>query len=352
MAPLELTNLLGLPGGVVAQASLELLDRGVGRVEEGQLSFKNELHRAYVYHAMGNDRRTYHHGQLAQRLADSADRHELQTMLELVHHSIGAGLEQQAMDTALEAAEVVIAHGAPREAERVLTRLLRVYAVPAGSRLRLLLAHALVATAQYQRALDALADWRADSASTGDRALAALLRADALHRARLGSDAMIVAAAREAIALAEQANATAFLVRANYIRMEIGTDGADLGARADAESLAARIAASDATPECVALANLTFGQSLLPRGELVQAMERLTAAVPILESLALLVELRRAQSVLGICYRGLGRVEDATRVFREAGGLAEGAGGTRGIIHSRRTGEGRVGEEGRTRWWA
>src|SRR5439155_4019379 len=59
MAPLELTNLLGLPGGVVAQASLELLDRGVGRVEEGQLSFKNELHRAYVYYTMGDDRRKY-----------------------------------------------------------------------------------------------------------------------------------------------------------------------------------------------------------------------------------------------------------------------------------------------------
>ncbi len=336
MAPREVSSLVGLDGtGASERVVLEMLDRGVGRVEEGRLSFKNELHRAYVYHAMGNDRRTYHHGQLAQRLADSADRHELQTMLELVHHSIGAGLEQQAMDTALEAAEVVIAHGAPREAERVLTRLLRVYAVPAGSRLRLLLAHALVATAQYQRALDALAEWRADSASTVDRALAALLRADALHRARLGSDAVIVGAAREAIALAEQANATAFLVRANYIRMEIGTDGADLGARADAESLAARIAASDATPECVALANLTFGQSLLSRGELVQAMERLTAAVPILESLALLVELRRAQSVLGICYRGLGRVEDATRVFREAVALAERAGHTGGIIHSR-----------------
>src|SRR5260370_4287212 len=38
--------------------------------------------------------------------------------LELVHHYIGAGLEQQAMKTGLLAAEVAIAHGAPREAER------------------------------------------------------------------------------------------------------------------------------------------------------------------------------------------------------------------------------------------
>src|SRR2546430_13326014 len=35
------------------------LFRSVGRVEEGQLSFKNELHRAYVYYTMGDDRRKY-----------------------------------------------------------------------------------------------------------------------------------------------------------------------------------------------------------------------------------------------------------------------------------------------------
>src|SRR3989441_444740 len=46
MAPIELANLLGLHSGVVTQASLGMLDRGVGRVEEGRLSFKNELHRA------------------------------------------------------------------------------------------------------------------------------------------------------------------------------------------------------------------------------------------------------------------------------------------------------------------
>src|SRR5256712_11178192 len=66
-------------------------------------------------------------------------------MLELVHHFICADMRPQAMETALQAAEVAIARGAPREAERVLTRLLGAYAVAPGSRLRLLLAHSLVA---------------------------------------------------------------------------------------------------------------------------------------------------------------------------------------------------------------
>src|SRR5882762_176070 len=96
MAPAEVSGLLGLDAGVTERVALEMLDRGVGRVEEGRLAFKNELHRAYVYHAMGDDRRTYHHAQFAQRLAHSPDRDAVQVMLELVHHSIGAGLEAQA----------------------------------------------------------------------------------------------------------------------------------------------------------------------------------------------------------------------------------------------------------------
>jgi len=115
MAPIELANLLGLHSGVVTQASLGMLDRGVGRVEEGRLSFKNELHRAYVYYAMGEDRRRYHHAQLAQRLASSEERNDLQPLLELVHHFISAGMHQPALETALQAAEVAIARGAPRK---------------------------------------------------------------------------------------------------------------------------------------------------------------------------------------------------------------------------------------------
>src|SRR5213083_32084 len=335
MAPLELTNLLGLPGGVVAQASLELLDRGVGRVEEGQLSFKNELHRAYVYYTMGDDRRKYHHAQIAQRLAGSQEGGHLQPMLELVHHFICAGMQQQAMETALQAAEVAIAQGAPREAERVLTRLLRAYPVAPGSRLRLLLARALVALGQYQRGLDALADWRSDDATPSDLALAALLRAESRQRARLGGDAAIIAAAQQAIALAERANVAPFLVRANYIRLEVSLDAGDLAARAEAESLAARIVASGATPESVALANLTLGYGALSRGELVQAAARLTEAAPVLESLALLVELRRVLNTLGICYKGLGRFADATRTLSEAVAVAERCGHPAAIAHSR-----------------
>src|SRR5437773_11675509 len=151
---------------------------------------------------MGEDRRHYHHAQLAQRLAGSQDRNHLQPMRELVHHFIGADMRPQAMETALQAAEVAIARGAPREAERVLTRLLGAYAVTPGSRLRLLLAQSLVAAGQYQRGLDALTDWRSDDASSTGLALAALLRADALPRARPGGDEGILPASKHASTLA------------------------------------------------------------------------------------------------------------------------------------------------------
>jgi tetratricopeptide (TPR) repeat protein len=335
MAASELESLLGLHGGVLERATLEMLDRGVGRIDGGRLSFKNELHRAYVYYAMGEDRRKYHHAQLAQRLAEggSQDRDHLQPMLELVHHYSAAGMREQAMETALHAAELAIARGAPREAERILTRLLRAYEVAPDSRLRLLLAQSLVASGQYQRGLDALTDWQPSpgAVSSTDLALAALLRAEALQRARLGSDEIIIAAAEQAVGLAEKANAESFLVRANYIRLEVSLDAGDQDALAEAESLAARLAASGATAECVALANLALGQAARSRGQLAQSVERLTAAAPILESLALLFDLRVVLNTLGICYEGLGRFEDATRTLSQAVAVAERCGHTGAI---------------------
>src|SRR5256884_5147906 len=334
MVPSELASLLGLQDGVVERAALEMLDRGVGRVEEGRLSFKNELHRAYVYYAMGEDRRHYHHAQLAQRLAGFEVRNNLHPLLELVHHFICSDILHQAPETPLQATQYAIARGAPQEAERVLTRLLRAYAVAPGSRLRLLLAHSLVAAGQYQRGLDALADWQPDAASSTDLALAALLRAEALQRARLGGDETIITAAKEAIVLAERANAVWFLARANHIRLEVSLDAGDLATRAEAESLAARMVASGATPESVALARLTLGQGALSRGDLVQGVERLTEAAPVLESLALLVELRRVLNTLGICYKGLGRFGDATSTLSEAVAVAERFGNPTAIAHS------------------
>src|SRR3989449_10058828 len=133
-------------------------------------------------------------------------------------------MRHQAMETAHQAAEVANARGAPQEAERVLTRLLRAYAVAPGSSLRLLLAHSLIAAGQYQRGLDALADWQPDDASSTDLALAALLRAEALQRARLGGDEAIIAAAEQAIALAERANAEWFPARGDHIRFDVGLD--------------------------------------------------------------------------------------------------------------------------------
>jgi len=335
LAPAEVSSLLGLEGGAGERVILEMLDRGVGRVEHGRLSFKNELHRAFVYHAMGLDRRKYHHAQFAQRVAASLERHELQAMLEHVHHAIGAGFERQAMETGLVAAETAIVRGAPREAERLLTWLLRAYPVPPESRLRLLLAYALGAEAQYQRALQALAEWQVEGASATDRALAALIRADASQRGRLGGDAAISTAAQDAVALAEQANVTTFLVRANFIRMEVALDAGDLTTRDHAESLAAKIAASEASAECIAVANLTLGQGALSRAQFVRAVERLTAAAPVLEAMSLPLDLLRVLAVLGISYKALGRFPDAIRTLRNSVAVAERCGHQGGIVHSR-----------------
>src|SRR2546430_17323299 len=46
LAPREVSRLVGLDGtGASERVVLEMLDRGGGRVEEGRLAFKSELHR-------------------------------------------------------------------------------------------------------------------------------------------------------------------------------------------------------------------------------------------------------------------------------------------------------------------
>ncbi|HWC74867.1 MAG TPA: hypothetical protein VG454_13110, partial [Gemmatimonadales bacterium] len=124
------------------------------------------------------------------------------------------------------------------------------------------------------------------------------------------------------------------LVRANYIRMEFTLDAGDLATREQAEAVAARVAGSEASPECVALANMALGQIAISRGEPALALERLAAAAPVLESLGLLMELRRALATMGISYRGLGRFADAARTFRECVNVAERCGHLGSIAHS------------------
>jgi len=318
MATPEIAPLLGLEAAAVERAVLEMLDRGIGRVESGRVAFKNELHRAYVYYAMGEERRSYFHTRVAELLSQGALTPDFQRTLEASHHYISARMPVEACGTALSGAELAIRRGAPGEAERALAALLRSYPQNSESRVHLVLANALVAEGKFRDALDAVGRWSPVNPTPHDAALAAQLKAEALHRGRLADDQTILDAAVFALSAAEAAKSDPTLIRALQIRAEVAAACGKLHDASDAGVEAGRVADRSANPESKALAGLTGGYCLLIAGRLDAAAATFSAGIPMLRDLGLMVELWRALNGLGMCYTGLARLTDAANSFNQA----------------------------------
>lgn len=323
MAASEIAPLLGLEPAAAERAALEMLDRGIGRVESGRLAFKNELHRAYTYYAIGEERRSYFHTRLAEALSESAPGDDFQRILEASHHYVCARMPAEACQTALKGAELAIRRGAPGEAERALGTLLRSYPQDAESRVHLVIANALVAEGKYRDATDALARWNPTSPSPSDNALSTQLRAEALHRARLADDQTILESATLAVSLAQRAGADLVLIRALQVRAEVAAEAGDLAHAEAAGTQAELVAENNSNPECRALAGLTRGYCFLVAGQLETAANAFATAAPVLEELGLLAELRRVRNGLGMCYTGLTRFEEAFTSLRQSISAAE-----------------------------
>ncbi len=319
----EVAGLLRWDRTRVEQAMLQVLDGGVGRMENGRLRFKNDLHRAYVYYAMGEEQRKYFHQRLGECLAEGLGEEDFQRMLEASHHFIGARMQRPACEFAIRGAELATRRGAPGEAERALTLLLRVYPQDGSSRVHLLLAEALVAEGKYREALEALGRWEEGSGRPEARALAAQLRAEALHRGRFADDRAIVEAANAAVNLARGAKADLTLIRALQVEAEVAAEAGDIAGAEAAGAQAEAVAAASGNPECQALARLTRGYCLMVDGQFETAAGVFAEVAEELRRLTLQVELRRVLNGLGMCYTASIRMADAIKPFAEALLVAE-----------------------------
>ena len=318
MATREIAPLLGLELVAAERAVLEILDRGIGRVESGRVTFKNELHRAYVYYAMGEERRNYFHTRVADWLSRGADDEDFQRKLEASHHYISGRMPEEARETAIAGAELAVRRGAPGEAERALGALLRSYPQYAESRVHLVLASALVAEGKYRDAIDALGRWRPRDRASIDSALAAQLRAEALHRGRLADDQTILDSALFAVAAAEAARADLVLIRALQVRAEVA---AELGKLDDAEEAGAQaetVAEQSSNHECKLLATVTRGYCLLATAHYESAAAAFAQAAPGLSQAGLLVDLHRVLNGAGMCHTALAHLTEAVQSFGQA----------------------------------
>lgn len=317
----EMVELLGLDKAGAHRAVLETIESGAIRVEGDRFYFKNELHRAYVYWAMPREARKYHHARLADLLSRRAD---FQRSLEASHHFARAEMRAEAIRAAVSGAQVAMARGALQEAEKNLSALMRAYPdLRRDPLVGLMLARALLAGGQYRNAVQQLVPIEAALDGTPEEAVAAQVRAEALHRGRLADDQAIQDAAERALSIARCSGTEAGHARALQLLAEIAYDRGQLDKLRDVQTAATEISKTAASAEGESLALLTTGYCLLILGDLQNARWTFEAAAPRLEALSLPGEYRRVLNGLGIALTGLTHFQEAELAFKNSVATAE-----------------------------
>jgi tetratricopeptide (TPR) repeat protein len=321
----EVGELLALDGAVADAAAMQLLDRGIVRVEEGGLQIKNQLHRSYVYHAMAEDTRRYLHGKVADALSQAEDE-AFQDLLEAAHHYVRSANRTRAADTLVAGAETAINRGAPKEASRALVEVGAETGEYRRSDLTLLLAEAFLWQGLHEQALKQVQVVRTTNTDPHVQARANAVGAEAMYRGRLTANAKIGEQAKAALSLAEEANDTSLVVRALQLTAEIAHDAADQETIDNVQAAACSIELTSQSREVLPIAAATRGYCMMINGHHREAAERFSKSVRGLREQRRETELRRALNGLGICLTNIGDLSLATTAFEDALRLAEQAG--------------------------
>jgi len=123
LSPEEVAQAVSRTPADLDAAALELLSRGILRLEGGGLCFKNELHRAYPYFAMDDETRKYYHAILARALTVHADERDYRSRLEAASHLLGCERLDEATTLLHAATKDAVDAGAYQEMERALLDL-------------------------------------------------------------------------------------------------------------------------------------------------------------------------------------------------------------------------------------
>jgi tetratricopeptide (TPR) repeat protein len=149
------------------------------------------------------------------------------------------------------------------------------------------------------------------------------MKAEALHRGRLGDPATVSDAAGKALSSSLAASDDATVLRALQVTAEVAHDSADTATINRTRSDCARIATETKTPEIKASASMTQAFCAMVLGDYGVAAELFAAGAAGFRSLGRDIDLRRALNGLGMCLSTTGDSDGATGAFQEAVLLAE-----------------------------
>lgn len=322
LSDLSLYNACGL---TVAQASNSLgrlREGGLLRDARGALEFRNELIRAQAYYSIVAPVRQQLHQRVAELLEARSARDAEDLSAEIAWHYLRSGHRTMALKHGMEGARTALNVGAPCEAERLLSHLLRESADIASSQeARLLLAEALLYQSKAgpaKQLLDAL---------IGDEALSGHIRAKAFVRLAMATrlvdagDSLYCRASDEAFASAQGVGDGELIAQAAWELARSGAESGDLH-RVEVARKALMVLSeqSSSKPDPDVLWGLAFCDFYA--GDMVKAREALSVATTLLGSTARLVQLSQALNALGATQFLLCETEEAERTLLTARDIA------------------------------
>ena len=210
-----------------ADALARLRDGGFVREVHGTIEFRNELIRGQAYYAIPLAGRQHLHRGVAELLEVEVDGNGYLS-IETSWHYIRGGDISRATTAAMRGAELSLRHGAPREAEQILTALVDENGDPAvAKRIRVLLCHALLNQSKAAEAVPLLKQVLSDpSLSPVSRSEVKSLHAAAEYLLNRESGRDHFQAAEEAYLMARTAGELRLTVRSLF---EYARGGAESG---------------------------------------------------------------------------------------------------------------------------
>jgi tetratricopeptide (TPR) repeat protein len=322
LLPDELSNSLVSQRLVLNEALFDLLRRGIVRLDCGSWTFKNELHRAYVYYAITAELRRFFHSRLGKSLLNRGSTN-YSFQLEAAQHLEKAGLHSEAADVVVRAAHLAIENGAPAEAEAALRSVLtNSHPTFVTAQLELALAESLSAQGRYGETLSVL-----DRASQGlpevtAKAVVAFLRAQALQRIRSSDDQTIQSATEHALEVVSAGGEDRLLAATVQIAAEAASEIGIPEMLARAAELTARLERSARNDVTRARALLTHGFCSLTAGRFEESLHILSESVGLLWANRLDSDRVRALNGTGVCLMALGRYNEAVTAFATSARVA------------------------------
>ncbi|MDH5805258.1 MAG: AAA family ATPase, partial [Gemmatimonadota bacterium] len=279
----ELGALLNSPPATVTELVLEIMERGALRMAGDAISFRNDLHSAFVYFAMPQETRTFHHAALAKTFLESETRNEPNRQLEVSHHFARAKMGTQAMEHAIIGADAAVMSGAPKEAEQALRGAIELVGeTPLEA--RVLLCAALNKQGRFKETVSIIEEMNGKHLGTSASGELAALQAEALVRGRLKEDTEIKRIVVRTLDAHSATNEEFRFANAFQIAAEFAADRGDAEGLDEAEGRARELAEREGRTVTGAQAHMTLGFCAWTKGNFIDGYRFFTASAKVLES--------------------------------------------------------------------